>query len=75
MPTGHVAGVGRSPIWASISSSSSSGSRPGRSYLLRNVSTGRRRARHTSNSLSVWVSMPLAVSSTITTASTPASTR
>ena len=42
MPTGHVAGVGRSPIWASISSSSSSGSRPGRSYLLRNVSTGRR---------------------------------
>ena len=75
MPTGHVAGVGRRPIWASISSSSSSGSRPGRSYLLRNVSTGRRRARQTSNSLSVWDSMPLAVSSTITTASTPASTR
>ena len=42
MPTGHVAGVGRSPICASISSSSSSGSRPGRSHLLRNVSTGRR---------------------------------
>ena len=40
MPTGHVTGVGRRPIWASISSSSSSGSRPGRSYLLRNVSTG-----------------------------------
>ena len=51
MPTGHVTGVGRRPIWASISSSSSSGSRPGRSYLLRNVSTGRRRARQTSNSL------------------------
>ena len=59
MPTGHVAGVGRKPIWASISSSSSSGSRPGRSYLLRNVSTGSRRARQTSNSLSVWDSMPL----------------
>ena len=60
MPTGHVAGVGRRPICASISSSSSSGSRPGRSYLLRNVSTGSRRARHTSNSFSVWASMPLA---------------
>ena len=75
MPTGQVTGVGRRPIWASISSRSSSGSRPGRSYLLRNVSTGSRRARQTSNSLSVWDSMPLAVSSTMTTASTPASTR
>ena len=34
MPTGHVAGVGRSPIWASISSSSSSGSRPGTVVLV-----------------------------------------
>ena len=74
-PTGHVAGVGRSPIWASISSSSSSGSRPGRSNLLRNVSTGSRRVRQTSNSLRVCASMPLAASSTITTASTAASTR
>ena len=53
-PTGHVTGVGRSPICSSISSSSSSGSRPGRSYLLRNVITGRLRARHTWNSFSVW---------------------
>ena len=49
---------GRRPICASISSSSSRASRPGRSYLLRNVSTGRRRARQTSKSLSVWASMP-----------------
>ena len=75
MPTGHVAGVGRRPMRVSISSSSASGSSPGRSYLLRNVSTGKRRARQTSNSLSVWASMPLAESSTIATASTPASTR
>ena len=42
-PTGHVAGVGRRSICFSISSSSSSGSRPGRSNLLRNVITGRLR--------------------------------
>ena len=40
-PTGHVAGVGRRPICSSIWSSSSSGSIPGRSSLLRNVITGR----------------------------------
>ena len=74
-PTGHVAGVGRRSICFSISSSSSSGSRPGRSNLLRNVSTGRSRDRHTSNNFSVCGSMPLALSSTITTASTAASTR
>ena len=75
MPTGQVAGVGLSPIWSWISSSNSSGSRPGRSYLLRNVITGRLRERQTSNSLRVCGSMPLAESSTITTASTADSTR
>ena len=34
VPTGHVAGVGRSPICFSISSSSSSGSRPGPVVLV-----------------------------------------
>ena len=75
MPTGHVIGEGVTPICASISSSSSSASRPGRSHLLMNVSSGRPRARHTSNSLSVWGSMPLAASSTMTAASAAASTR
>ncbi len=75
LPTGQVTGVGRRLICASISSSSSSGSRDGRSYLLRKVSTGRLRERHTWNNFSVWLSMPFAASSTITTASTAASTR
>ena len=75
LPTGQVTGVGRSRICDSISSSSSSGSRPGRSYLLRNVITGRLRERHTWNNFSVWLSMPLAASSTITTASTADKTR
>ena len=75
IPTGHVTGVARSWIWSSISSMSSSGSRPGRSYLLRNVRIGMFRARQTSNSLSVCASMPLATSSTITAASAAASTR
>ena len=48
---------------------------PGRSHLLMNVSSGRPRSRQTSNSLSVWGSMPLAASSTITAASAAASTR
>jgi hypothetical protein len=49
--------------------------RPGRSYLLRNVITGRFRERHTWNNFRVCASMPLAASSTITTASTADSTR
>ena len=47
MPTGHVAGVGRKPICCSTSSNSSSGSRPGRSYLLKKVRTGKLRERQT----------------------------
>jgi len=75
MPTGQVAGVGRRPICSSTSSRSSRGSRPGRSYLLKKVTTGSRRVRHTWNSLRVCDSMPLAVSSTMITASTAARTR
>ena len=74
-PTGHVAGVGRKPICCSTSSRSSRGSRPGRSYLLKNVMTGRFCERHTSNNLSVWGSIPFATSSTMITASTAESTR
>ena len=46
-PTGHVTGMGRSPIVCSTSSSSSSASRPGRSHLLMKVITGMLRWRHT----------------------------
>ena len=75
IPTGHVAGVGRSPICFSTSSRSSKGSRPGRSNLLKKVMTGKLRERHTWKSFSVCGSMPFAVSSTMMTASTAASTR
>ncbi len=74
-PTGQVSGAGRSPMRCSTSSSSSSGSRPGRSHLLTNVITGMRRCRHTSNSLSVCASRPFAESSSMTAPSTAASTR
>ena len=76
-PTGQVRGVGRSPIDAPRSRRAAPAPpEPGRSYLLRNVSQREvGGARQTSNSFSVCASMPLAVSSTITTASTPASTR
>jgi hypothetical protein len=74
-PTGQVTGIGRSPIVCSTSSSSSRASRPGRSHLLTKVSTGIPRLRQTSNSLSVCGSRPLAASSSITAASTAASTR
>ena len=75
MPTGHVAGVGRKPICFSTSSRSSKGSRPGRSNLLKKVITGKLRERHTWKSFSVCGSIPFAVSSTMMTASTAASTR
>ena len=74
-PTGHVTGVGRKPICCSTSSSSSNGSRPGLSYLLKNVITGRFCARHTSNNFKVCGSIPFATSSTMMTASTADSTR
>ena len=50
-------------------------SRPGRSHLFTNVSTGILRERQTSNSLSVCGSRPFAASSSMTAASTAARTR
>jgi hypothetical protein len=72
---GQVTGVGTMESFDSISSISSRASRPGRSHLLMKLSSGRLRCRHTSKSLRVWGSMPLAASSTITAASAAASTR
>ena len=59
----------------SISSSSSSGCRAGRSSLFMKVKMGMPRIRQISKSLRVWVSMPLAASMTMMTASTAMSTR
>jgi hypothetical protein len=73
--TGHVTGVGRSPICSSMSSMIASGSGAGRSILLTKAMIGVPRRLQTSNSLSVCGSTPRAASSTITAASTPDSTR
>jgi len=59
----------------SISSSSSKGSRTSRSILLMKVMMGVSRRRHTSSSLIVCASTPLAASITITAQSTAVSTR
>ncbi len=75
MPTGHVNGVGCSPMRAWISSSSSRASRPGRSHLLITVMIGMPRCRHTWNSLRVCGSRPFAASMSITAQSTALSTR
>ena len=75
MPTGHVRGVGRSPIRAWISSISSRAWRPGRSHLLITVMIGIRRCLHTWNSFSVCGSRPFAASMSITAESTAVSTR
>ena len=75
MPTGHVIGVHMMDSFDSMSSMSSNGLRPGRSHLLTNVINGRPRSRHTSNNLSVWASMPLAASRTMTAASHAVRTR
>ena len=75
MPTGHVSGVGRSPIRAWISSISSRAWRPGRSHLLITVMIGIRRCLQTWNSFSVCGSRPFAASMSITAESTAVSTR
>ena len=75
MPTGQVTGVTSSASLLAISSRSSSGSRPSRSTLLTKVMIGMSRSRQTSNSFSVWLSMPLAASITITAESTAVSVR
>ena len=66
MPHGHIMGAVSICSWSEISSSSSKGSRASRSILLTKVMIGMSRRRQTSNSLRVWVSMPLAASITIT---------
>ena len=75
MPTGQVAATGVRPSTLSMWSSISSGSRPGRSYLLTNVISGMLRARATSNRRSVCGSTPFAASSSMTAQSAAASTR
>ena len=75
MPTGQVAATGAMPSTDSTWSSISSGSMPGRSYLLMNVSSGMPRARATSKSRSVCGSTPRAASSSMTAASAALSTR
>ncbi len=75
IPTGHVAATGLSPSTDSMWSIISSGSRPGRSYLLTNVISGMLRACATSNRRSVCGSTPFAASSSITAQSAAASTR
>ena len=75
MPIGHVTGAQSIRSTDSISSSSASGSRTSRSILLTNVMMGVARSRHTSSSLIVCASTPLAASITMTAASTAVSTR
>ena len=70
MPTGQVTGAHWMPSTFSISSSSSIGERPSRSSLLTKVMIGVSRRRHTSISLMVRGSTPLAASITISAEST-----
>ena len=75
MPIGHVIGAQSILSTDSISSSNATGSRTSRSILLTNVMIGVARNRHTSSSLIVCSSTPLAASMTMTAASTAVSTR
>ncbi len=75
MPIGQLIGAQSIFSTASISSSSSTGSRTSRSILLTKVMIGVLRSRQTSSSLMVCASTPLAASITITAASTAVSTR
>jgi hypothetical protein len=75
MPSGQVTGVTSSASVSAISSRSASGSTPSRSTLLMKVMMGMSRSRQTSNSLSVWDSMPLAASITMMAESTAVSVR
>ena len=75
MPIGQVTGVQRMLSTFSTSSSNSSGGRPSRSSLLTKVMIGVVRRRHTSISLMVRASTPLAASITISAESTAVSVR
>ena len=75
MPIGQVTGAVATPKTFSISSSSSIGARPSRSSLLMKVMMGVSRKRHTSISLMVRSSTPLAQSITINAESTAVKVR
>ncbi len=75
MPIGQVTGAHSIRSTRSISSSSSVGSRPSRSSLLMKVMIGVSRRRHTSISLIVRSSTPLAQSMTMSAESTAVSVR
>ena len=75
MPIGQVTGAQSIFSTDSISSRMSTGSRTSRSILFTKVMMGVLRRRHTSSSLMVCASTPLAASITITAASTAVSTR
>ncbi len=65
LPIGQLIALAWMPSTSSTSAISSSGLREGRSSLLMKVRTGMPRSLHTANSLRVWVSTPLAASSTM----------
>src|SRR5579871_510849 len=75
MPIGQVIGAHLRPSTRSMSSSSSTGSRPSRSSLLTKVMIGVSRSRQTSISLMVRSSTPFAQSMTISAESTAVSVR
>ena len=75
MPMGQTAGETSSASASATSSNSAKGSRPSRSTLLTKVMIGMSRRRQTSNSLRVWLSMPLAASITMIAESTAVSVR
>ena len=75
LPSGQLIGYAPMPSTFSSSSSSSSGSRLGRSILLTKVKSGMRRARQIANSLRVCGSTPLAASISITALSAASSVR
>ena len=75
MPIGQVIGAVAMSSTLSISSSSSIGARPSRSSLLMKVMIGVSRSRHTSISLMVRSSTPLAQSITMSAESTAVSVR
>ncbi len=75
MPIGQVTGVHWIFSTLSISSSSSIGARPSRSSLFTKVMIGVSRSRHTSMSLMVRSSTPLAQSITMSAESTAVSVR
>ena len=75
MPIGQVTGAHWMPSTDSTSSSNSIGFLPSRSSLLMKLMIGVSRRRHTSMSLIVRSSTPLATSITIRAESTAVSTR